>query len=291
MEPHTSMSAGGILPAKAIYPPELIASEVLGSVVDENGIGYSRDIGRSSLFAGHRYYIFGDTFCKDVNGSFVGVQSNTVAVIHDLLDPCKSSYQSIEENGMVDPLIDQAPDEHDENPDIRTALWAFGGIAETSPGIGWIWYEKKTIENGHIIGHAGVGIAKVFVDEYTGALKSHRLPDLLFEEDEPCFGTTSCIVKDDFIYLWGFHKSDTFLARVLKDQPECRELYQFWNGVEYVADIKEAAVVLKEIQQGSIFRTKLFGADRPWVFVGCTKWLVHQSAIMIRKKLTSLQGR
>lgn len=60
------------------WPPRLTCPpHILGEVKDISGREYPRDLGRSVELGGQVYYIFGDTFCFDNNGEFVGVTNNS----------------------------------------------------------------------------------------------------------------------------------------------------------------------------------------------------------------------
>jgi len=127
----------------AKYPPTNVQAEILGYVKDINDIGYSRDIGRSFIIGGRTYFLFGDTFCKNAAGEFVGCQNNTAALVLNKSEPLKTSYLSIEEDGMVTPLFpftDEEKEFHANNPDVRTTLWGFGGVVEAFDGMGLHWY-------------------------------------------------------------------------------------------------------------------------------------------------------
>ncbi len=123
-----------------------------------NARGYSRDIGRSSVFKNHVFVQFGDTFCKDGYGEFVGVTSHTCAGVGEvgqIDDPTLSEYASIQPDGMVDSFIPLTPsdkkfeDDHSDDG-ARVTLWSFGGIAEDGPGAGrgWSWFERGEAVSG-----------------------------------------------------------------------------------------------------------------------------------------------
>ncbi|KAA6416020.1 MAG: hypothetical protein FRX48_00739 [Lasallia pustulata] len=293
--PTTNYPTEGVIKAPATYPPVLESVEILGYVTDRNGIGYSRDIGRSSTFAGRCYYVFGDTFCKDKDGDFVGLQSNTAAIVKSPAEPLNSEYLSIQKDGLVDALIPLIGEEHRfykdprfwKDPEWRVTLWPFGGIVETSPGLGWIWYEKgmEHLNDGNM--PRGVGVARVHVDLASGKLHALRTETLLFGVDEPRVGGFSSVLHEEHIYLWGHHGKDVVLARVPKDSPWQRDKYSFWDGEGYVPWWQAAVPVVKDVQHGAIIKSSLFGKDRPWVFIGCTKWL--DSMVMIGAA-ASLEG-
>ena len=111
-----------------------------------NGIGYSRDIGRSSIIGNRAYVQFGDTFCKNHAGEFLGIVNHTCALIPRDGQPTDTQYQKFTSDGRVRqfiPLTDQEESCEDAgSPPGRTTLWSFGGIAEDQPGLGWTWFEK-----------------------------------------------------------------------------------------------------------------------------------------------------
>jgi len=106
----------------------------------------------------------------------------------------------------------------------------------------------------------------------------HRLGDVKFGPDIPRVGTFSTIVEGSFVYLYGnFDHGDRpghniVLARVHKNTLEQANHYMYWNGKEYVSDPSEAVTVFEKMQAGMVFRSKLFGSSRPFVFVGNNSW-------------------
>lgn len=268
-----SLPVEGFVGVCALYPPAAEPYEVpVGYIEDHNGIGYSRDIGRSSVFAGHCYYMFGDTFCKNRQGFFVGVTNNTVAIIPNRAEPLETQYLDIKSDGRVEPFLRLTEDEIlMENGGDRVMLWAFGGIVETMPGVGWIWYQKSVESNGVQTYH-GVGIARISQGTRPGHLTAFRLDSMLFERHEPRMGTFSALIHDHFVYLWGHHGNNILLARVSKFMPTTRSAYNFWNGETWVSDWKDAIPILQDMQHGCFFRSSLFGPERPWCFVGCTRF-------------------
>ena len=130
-------------PTPAKWPPVLTKSpEVLGYLKDVNQIGYSRDIGRSFTLSGNVYHMYGDTFCKNKDGKFVGVVCNTISKVVDNARPLESSYLEINNDGVVQPLLQLNQAEKDlqkNNPDQRVVLWSFGGVVEIESGVGLMW--------------------------------------------------------------------------------------------------------------------------------------------------------
>ena len=290
MSSQTVMGGSGTTTFPATYPPKVTAASVLGYVHETNGIGYSRDIGRSIKFRGNDYLVFGDTFCKNKDGEFVGIVDNTATMITDRENPLESTYPSILPDGKVVPLVHWNKEEQllfDETG-TRTCLWPFSGIVETAPGVGWMWFEKCQIsKEKDVVTPPAIGLAKVTCDE-TGQLRTVREKGMLFDSNEPRIGSFSTIVEGDFVYLFGQHErpkqkapdehpDDTaepkkelhvFLARVDKCRPFDRAAYEYWNGTEYTECLWDAVPVFRGLHQGAIIRSTLWGPSKPWVFVG-----------------------
>ena len=271
--------------ALASFPPVVKSTELMGYVKDASNIGYSRDIGRSSMLKGQWYYMFGDSFIKNRSGEFIGVQSTTAAVVPNCDCPLESTYLNVLENEMVDAFIPLTKNEHalesvtwEDSSKPRVTLWAFGGMVEILNN-GWVWFQKGVINEDGGEGenkYKGTGLARIGVKP-DGSLTSFRIgahEPMMFGEEEPRVGTFSSIIEGDYIYLWGDHGKGcgdgVILSRVRKNLFQNKKDYTYWDGEEYVEDWRAAKVVLKNMQSGSIFRSSLFGEERPWVFIGCT---------------------
>lgn len=230
------------------------------------------------MLGGHAYYFFDDASCRDGEGNFGVVQSNSAAIVMDPTSPLISAYLSIQHDGMVDPLVQLTDEERhlQAESNVLVTLRALGGMVETSPGVGWgFWEKEERGQRGR--GHCGVGVAMVNVKESTGELEAYRGGgELLFGAEEPRFGSFSSIVEGDFIYLWGHHANDVLLARVPARKPWDRGAYSFWNGEAYVEEWRAATPVLKDVQHGAVFKSGLFGAGKEWVFVGSSRWADDQ---------------
>ncbi|KAL8872360.1 MAG: hypothetical protein Q9174_002002, partial [Haloplaca sp. 1 TL-2023] len=269
MEPQYSEIMGN-----TVWPPNVVEQKPLGFIEHEGQLEYSRDIGRSFVLGDRAYYVFGDTFCNEH-----GITNNTYQVVSNLLDPLDAKYLEMADDGNVAPLIRRTEQEMAElrlmNDGSRFAFWCFGGIVETSPGLGWTWYQIHKIEsNGKDTLH-GVGLAKVeVVDPDNGRLYATRCHEgnLMFYSHlrQPMFGSFSATVDEEYVYLWGQIDTDVYLARMPKESCEDRSQYTYWDGHKYNTDINSAACVMKGFQQGQIFKSKMFGDRFPWVFVGCT---------------------
>lgn len=284
----------------AIYPPFISSLTKIGYISDINKIPYSRDIGRSFTLNSHHYILFGDTFCKNSAGEFVGLTNNTAALLHNSVprfDPnadegeegcvpnsevLVSKYQEIEKDGVVKPFI---PFKAGEVPDVesgkRVVLWCFGGCVELEDHTGRVWFEKSIIPaEGNGEGqYCGMGIAKVTI--HHGKLHLERLRgtlefDLLFGPEEPRVGSFSTLVHGSFVYLWSLFEGNIVLARTHRSVTVLAGAYMFWNGKQYVEDFREAVPVLgindAGIVQGGIVRSNLFGEKWPFLLIGVNKY-------------------
>ena len=273
----------------AAYPPTLEHVELLGYVEEVNGIFHSRDIGRSFKHNGQVFLSFGDTFCDDSEGQFVGLTNNTVAVIEDIHEPLKSKYLEVGENGIVKPFIGLTPEEQkiEDDKKGRVILWAFGGVVEIDDrGTGYLWYQKSIDHGCDNLEYIGTGIAKV--TESYGCEQQpcvQRFDGLLWGSEHPRMGTFTAIKDGGFFYLYGDRPDGKIiLARIyitwlygFEDRHlRSKGNYQYWGGAGWVHDWHKAAVVIEGMQQGAIVRSKLFGDDKPFVFVGTSKWADSQ---------------
>ena len=89
----------------AIYPPVVTDLQVIDYVNDRNGLDYSRDIGRSFTLNGKNFYIFGDTFCQNTAGDFVGLVDNTAALLPQKNKFCDSRYLEFNYDDTVKALV------------------------------------------------------------------------------------------------------------------------------------------------------------------------------------------
>lgn len=92
---------------------------------------------------------------------------------------------------------------------------------------------------------------------------------ILFDKDEPRLGTFSTIIEDCFIYLFSEFEDKIIIARVHRNTTASRATYEFWDGLTYTSEATKAVPVFHGMQQGSVFRAKLFGSSKPFAFVGC----------------------
>ena len=154
----------GVESRHAVFPPVVESAEIIGYVKDWNGCNYSRDIGRSFVLAGNIYYLFGDTFCKDSTGEFVGLVSNSATRLLDKANPEQTFYENVGSLGVVKPFLELDEDEMDyqhDNRGKRVTLWPFGGAVEPVCGTAMLWYQKGIDSGNGNNEYCGAGVAKV----------------------------------------------------------------------------------------------------------------------------------
>ena len=264
----------------ALCPPIVTETQILGYVDETNGIFHSRDIGVPFSLSGQIYLIFGDTFCKNKFGKYVGLVSNTTAIMKDPAQPTKSKYLEAESDGKIKPFISKSQDEVEKEKrfeNVRVTLWSFGGVVEVADGTGRVWFAKTYAHKDGTMGYIGTEVANI-LPQPDGRLHVERRVDTIFGSEEPRVGTFSSILSGDFIYLYGDSGDNNIvLARVPADINKITQIYYpqhytYWNGAEYVQDRSQALAVFNGVSQGSVVRTKLFGPEMPFLFVGVGAW-------------------
>ncbi|WP_220210638.1 DUF4185 domain-containing protein [Reticulibacter mediterranei] len=81
-----------------------------------------------------------------------------------------------------------------------------------------------------------------------GQTQARRLPGLLFTSPEPDFVCAQVYGEEVYIY-GGNHSADNanVVARVPLNQATDRKAYTFWNGKDWVADVRQAQPILTQI--------------------------------------------
>ncbi|KAK4690413.1 hypothetical protein P7C71_g6371, partial [Lecanoromycetidae sp. Uapishka_2] len=277
----------------AAYPPVVSSIKALGYISDVNGIGYSRDIGRCFALGGHHWIVFGDTFCKNADGDFVGLTNNTAALLHDKApndlhlksivgsELPVSKYREIRKDDVVKPFIPfqvgevPSPDSGD-----RIVLWNFGGCVELEDKTGRVWFEKSLLHADNSSVYCGMGVAKVTVHDEKLVVERVRGElefGLVFGPDEPRVGSFSTLIHGNFVYLWSNFNDNIILARTHRCVTVLAGAYMYWNGKDYVPDYNEA-VPIQDINnagivQGGVFRSHLFGEKKSFLLIGVDKFV------------------
>ncbi|KAI9660367.1 MAG: hypothetical protein M1821_009717 [Bathelium mastoideum] len=267
-----------------------------------NGRKTPRDIGRAVWLGGNTYYAFGDTFCFDDGGEFVGARNNTIAYVPDPANqPTKSQY--LESQPYVSLHIPHTESEeayenepeHKKNND-RVTCWSFGGIIEDHPGSkqGWIFFDKMLTHGGTAGHHYGMGVCRVTA-QVDHRIKAERIvgDNMVFGEDEPRFGSISHLCDDDgWVYLLGgkdpqppFDLRNLF-TRIRRDADFTRrENYEFWvkdgEGGKWVKEYSN----LDELKDLGDFNVQAQGAiikcpdlapeGKPYLWFGVNKFMAN----------------
>ncbi|KAH0559281.1 hypothetical protein GP486_004205 [Trichoglossum hirsutum] len=250
----------------AAFPPRVATTQVLGHLTDC----------RSSVFGGLVYYQFGDTFCKNLEDEFVGLVSNTMAVLTTTKGPLYSKYEDIAPNGLVDQFIpfnlqDLKFNSEHEAEKKRIAIWSFGGIVEVSPGTGVLWYERNEVVG---IFKKGGCVPIAVPALLASRLKRDRRPD------EIHWGAFSALLDDDgYIYLYGNLNFEIYIGRVRARHPEAkgayaRSAYEYFDGEKFGKDLSRVKPIMSGYAQGGVFKSRLFHPSRNanYLFVGCNNF-------------------
>ncbi|CZT42730.1 uncharacterized protein RSE6_02674 [Rhynchosporium secalis] len=263
------------------WPPRVDYPVPCGAHRDKSGKWYPRDIGRSTMLSnGHVLFQWGDTFSHDHAGNFLGLTRNTCSSTTNPFDCTKSAYKSHQHNGMVKSLIPGWVVQ-------QKLAWSFSGIIETSdPGSvlisGWTWYEDRQVVSGAAIPvYNYTGLAKIEYDTVSKRVTATRVifgdSYRLFNTNEARYGSMSAVRSKGYIYLYGQvndQNKSIHVARVKVDQVTSRDCYEFWKGsgwVKWVDNLYRSVDVMRDIQHGAVFKSKMFGkhSKYKWVFIGC----------------------
>ncbi|KMP04603.1 hypothetical protein CIHG_08220 [Coccidioides immitis H538.4] len=260
---------------RAMVPPSASSLRILGSLADYYDVAEYRTNGRSALLNERPFFTFGETIQKGPHGELVAAIPNTSAPVIDKRgNPLDLAHFP---EGLPVPLVELTETERifEADTDCKIIITPEGGICEAAPpGHGWVWYKKHMedlMEDGtRIRVFCGTGIAPVKVNETTGQVVSRRVVhgQLIFNEQEPAFGTFCAVRYATWYYLWGQRGEHIYLARVGIWYAIQRELYEFWNGRTFTHDMDAMEPVLTGYSSGSFFRTNLFGHRYNWGFLG-----------------------
>ncbi|KAJ4302669.1 hypothetical protein N0V90_001558 [Kalmusia sp. IMI 367209] len=292
--PHATTTSSSCL----AWPPKLTcAPQILGEVTDLSARNYPRDLGRSVSLGGKTYYMFGDTFCFNSSGDFLGVTNNSIGLLPDLSAPTKSQYLCPE--AKVPEFVPYTSEEKEfcdreenKNENIRLVNWAFGGIIEI-PGCGgregWLFYDQVEIHGATPEKQNGTGVARARVTDPDGAIECERVGAFpLFPSDGPLWGNMSNIAAPDgWTYLLSGKGLDNYMARIRTDADfSDRSNYLFlkksgaWEPTytDPQGPFGELAHdVLCGQGQGAIFYVPEFAPQgKPYLWIGCEKFPTSQ---------------
>jgi hypothetical protein len=166
-----------------------------------SGNSYPRDIGRSSQLGGAVFYQFGDTFCHKSNGDFIGVVTNTAALVLDKNNPTLSKYAGSTEEKVPEFInaSDFCPLLYDDEHTIKDdgyKIWSFSGIVEFQKAEGSVygvtWYQVRVLnphdDPGKLPPVEYVGVAQVWYHE------DHDRSITTMASDRPLFKASKWVV-------------------------------------------------------------------------------------------------
>jgi hypothetical protein len=248
----TGLVSGSMLLNQALNPQSSLAQTQqralkIASTKDLGVVGKPasvmvRDGGATLLLGGRLLWMFGDTLVSNDTQ----VRSNTAAladprnplVTHEPLDANGRPYQFVPFTAE-----EQAYNDSTSKPDDRIAIWPTSAINYRGQGL--VFSYKLHVKPGFLnYEFLGVALAQV----QPGQTKAKRLPGLLFTYPEPDFVCAQVYRGEVYVY-GGNHSSDNanVVARAPLDQATNRKAYTFWNGKNWVADVKQAQPVFTQI--------------------------------------------
>jgi hypothetical protein len=108
---------------------------------------------------------------------------------------------------------------------------------------------------------------------------------------EPRFGSFAAVHNHDdgFVYAYGHasdNSKDVMLARVLFQAVQIKVYYEYYDGHKFQTDMSKCKPVFTSMQNGSIYRSKLFEphSGKDWVFIGCTSVMDNKVQIGVAAK-------
>ncbi|KAK9333378.1 hypothetical protein V1520DRAFT_359870 [Lipomyces starkeyi] len=257
-------------------PLKVKAFERLGTLTDENGHNYTRDIGCSSVIGGVPFWKFGDTFPLNSNGQMIGLLTSTCAV-GNVRNPVKCRYWNCDRDGRPPQFIPFTDEEskfnreHQHGGKKRFYLWSFSKIAETSPGEGFVFFHKGRTETQQMKDNVGYGIqiAKIKLSPDKSKLIATRLMNEPFFRGGVLWGSFDTVVDHDYVYLYGSQDGHIYCARVPKNRMTEKSAYEFWNKDRWTKDESQKSELFWKLQSGSVFWSQYY---KCFVMVGCTMW-------------------
>ncbi|KAK9248431.1 hypothetical protein V1506DRAFT_528926 [Lipomyces tetrasporus] len=250
--------------------------ERLGTLTDENGHKYTRDIGCSSVIGGVPFWAFGDTFPLNRDGKMIGLLTSTCAT-GNVLNPVKCRYWDCDREGRPAQFLPFTDEEmkfnrdHQHGGKKRFYLWSFSKIAETAPGEGYILFHKGRTESQQMKDNVGYGIqiAKVKLSPDKSKLVATRIMNEPFFRGGVLWGGFDTVVDHDYVYLYGGKDGHIYCARVQKNRMADKSAYEFWNKDRWTKDENQKSGLFWKLQSGSVFWSRYY---KCFVLIGCTMW-------------------
>jgi hypothetical protein len=190
-------------------------------------------------------WTFADTLFHPQSVDGTNLRSNTAG----WADPTQplDVTEPLDANGTPAPLIAFTAEEQTYNdssgaPDDRIALWP-SSVISINDQTALVFYLKLKVQPGFLnYEFIGTGIAEVTRDG-TAAVRDDAL---LFTVPEPTFDHANLIGSDVYVYgrlnAFGYAVARVPLAHIRE-----RDAYRFWDGTDWVADVSESALVMRDI--------------------------------------------
>lgn len=241
----------------AAAPSPTVRAASVESVVERGPLAnppsvQGRDGGPSGVVGDKILWTFGDTFLARPNAQGMSGLSNSAALAPLTAPFSITSTQSATLDSVGEPLpvLPYNQEELDYNRargnkgDDRYALWP-SSVVGLKDGTGLIFYQKLVVKPGNFnVNAVGVGTALI----RPGTTVAVRDPGLLFTSPETLFQETPVTGEGNNIYLYRCDQSSFLdiwckVARAPLDKTRDRTAYRFWNGRDWVEDIKQGTSV------------------------------------------------
>jgi hypothetical protein len=254
--------AGAVLFASAAAcapAPQVAVARVreVGTLQSPHVVG--RDGGQSVRAGDVDVWVFGDTFVDvaDKDGSTFHSSSSAQTNDFDAKDGISPFDAPLDDVGSPLPFLDATADErafnlaHQSRADGSCAEKPCGARNVTWPGTSVdlggtfaTFYEKIHAEPGDF-NFSGTG-ASLATWQHAGD-RPVRVEPPLFSAQEPAYGSAA-VVDDGFLFSFACNTDDLScpctLARVPVGALTDRSAWRFWNGNDYVADLRAATSVV-----------------------------------------------
>lgn len=178
----------------------------------------------------------------------------------------------------------------------RIALWPGAQIPDGNGGVVG-FYEKVLVDTAPwTFDVLGVGTARIAAGETTAqrTLDHRGEAELVFGRGEPKFlhAFHADHRAGDWVYVYGETEPkncgvDVFVGRVPRVRLEDRSAYSFWNGKEWIAELRAASPVLSNVQAGL---GSVAWNDHLDAYVGATIGLCTDGAAMLLRSARRPQG-
>lgn len=273
----------GLEQYRAQLPPQIASIKILGNLTDETGADYRGANGRSSMVGGNVYFALNkDPIDAGVSNAATGFPHNSVAIVTDPENNPLGMDTSVRDpDGVARPIMPLINIERKHINDFGDSLLLYlsGGMCESNSGSGhaYVWCERW-MRGQHNKGatkevYVGTALGIVKLDSKTGSIVGKRLclREIIFDRDEPSFGTFCAVEDENCFYTFGKQGEHVYLARVAKWTPTQPELYETWDGYQFSEYRRRIAPIFSGYSHGTVFRTRMFGNSYKWAFIGLSE--------------------